>query len=164
MTALNYLEIPALAYSPGSSDGPEVPGAANTAPPEETDSALDDLVHQKSRLQARKLDILASEIGWRLRIAAENVYHLERDRAHAETMINDLTVAANYRLRDHEEKAPLYRRLFEIETELRTQKSDCWRDVANVMRDFLATWELHQQAQARARFLHDVGSGPEGTL
>jgi hypothetical protein len=149
-----YLELPAPAYSPSSRLTPE---------PEDAD-ALEDLVHQKSRLQARKLDILASEIGWRLRIAAENVYHLERDHAHAETMINELTLAANYRLRDHHEKAPFYRKLFEIETELRAQKTDCWRDVANVMRDFLATWELHEQAQARARFLHDVGSGPEGTL
>lgn len=164
MTVLNYLEIPALAHSPGSSDAPEVPGAPNTAPPTETDSALEDLLHQKSRLQARKLDILASEIGWRLRIAAENVFHLERDRVHAETMINDLTVAANYRLRDHQEKAPLYRRLFEVETELRAQKSECWRDVANVMRDFLATWEAHEQARSRAMFFNDVGQGTAGNL
>ncbi len=139
---------------------------AETAPvpAAETDDALEDLIHSKSRLQARKLEILASELFWRLRTAAENVRSLETDSAVVRDMLNQFTIAANYGLREHQEKAPLYRRLFEIEAEHRAQKVECWRDMANVMRDFLTTWEAHEQARARAIFLNDVGTGTQEPL
>ena len=164
MSTLNYLEILAPAYSPGSSNRPEVPATANAASSGETDSALEDLLHHKSHLQARKLEILASELFWRLRVAAENVRSLEEDSSAVQQMLNQLTIAANYGLREHQEKAPLYRRRFEIETEHRAQKVECWRDMANVMRDFLTTWEAHEQARARAIFLNDVGTGTQEPL
>jgi hypothetical protein len=159
MSTLNYLEILAPAYSPGSSDRPEVPATANAASSGETDSALENLLHQKSHLQARKLEILAAELRWRLHLAAQNLHTLEQDQSSVHDLLNQLTIDANYRLRDHQEKAPLYRRMFEIETEKRAQHVECWRDVANVMRDFLVTWEAHEQARSRAMFLNDVGTG-----
>ena len=121
--------------------------------------ALDDLIGRKSQVQAQKLDVLAAELRWRLHIAAQNLHTLDQDRGAVHEMLNDLTVAANYRLREHQEKAPLYRRLFEIEAEERSQRTECWRDLANVMRDFLGVWEAHEQARARAIFLTDVGTG-----
>jgi hypothetical protein len=164
MDVANHLEFPTSAYAPGPSTQPGVPDSVDAAHSDGNDSALEDLLHQKSGLQAKKLEILAAELRWRLHLAAQNLYTLGRDRAVVIGMIDRLTVDANYRLRDHQEKAPLYRRLFDIETEERTQQVDCWRDVANVMRDFLGTWEAHEQARARAMFLENVGQGAAGDL
>jgi len=125
----------------------------------EYDGALEQIIGQKSKIQARKLEILAAELRWRLHLAAQNLHTLDRDQSTVHDLLNQLTIAANYRLRDHQEKAPLYRRVFEIETEKCAQHVECWRDVANVMRDFLVTWEAHEQARSRAMFLNDVGTG-----
>ena len=125
----------------------------------EDDGALEQIIGQKSKIQARKLEILAAELRWRLHLAAQNLHTLDRDQSTVHDLLNQLTIAANYRLRDHQEKAPLYRRIFEIESEKRAQHVECWRDVANVMRDFLVTWEAHEQARSRAMFLNDVGTG-----
>ena len=134
------------------------------APSVENDSSLDEIIHQKSDLQSRKLDILAAEMRWRLYLASKNLYAVGQDEARLETMVAQLDRQANYQLRSHDEKAPLYRQLFTLRAERRSQQTDCWRDVVQVMRDFLVAWEAHEQAQARARFLHDVGTTAEGTL
>jgi hypothetical protein len=140
---------------------PVVPPAASDL---ENDGALEQIIGQKSKIQARKLEILAAELRWRLLLAAQNLHTLDRDQSTVHDLLNQLTIDANYRLRDHQEKAPLYRRIFEIETEKRSQHVECWRDMANVMRDFLAAWEAHEQARSRAIFLNDVGSGTQEPL
>lgn len=129
-----------------------------------SDTSLEDLIGAKSSLQAKKLEILAAELRWRLHVAAQNLHTLHQDQCVVEEMLNQLTVAADYRLRAHQEKAPLYRRMFEIETEKRSQRVECWRDIAHVMRDFLATWEAHEQARSRAIFFNDVGAGTQEPL
>ena len=39
-----------------------------------------------------------------------------------------------------------------------------WRDVVLVMRDFLETWEAHEQAKNRSIFLQHAGSRLEESL
>jgi hypothetical protein len=124
-----------------------------------SDDSLDDLIHQKSAILGRKLDILAAEIWWRLHISARNLAALADDKALLQDMLNRLDLAANYHRREHQEKGILYRKLFDLETEQRTERVECWRDVVMVMRDFLEVWEAHEQARARAMFIQNVGTG-----
>ncbi len=123
------------------------------------DASLDDLVRQKSRILSRKLDILGAEIAWRLHIGACNLHSLQEDKQRLGEMLSRLDHAALYHLRQHQEKGPLYRTLFALETETRAQHVECWRDVAMVMRDFLYAWEAHEQARSRAIFIDHVGTG-----
>jgi hypothetical protein len=128
------------------------------------DAGLQDLVQQKSRILSRKLDILAAEIAWRLHIAGRNLHSLQEDKQRLGEMLNRLDRAALYHLREHQEKGPLYRALFALESETRAQHVECWRDVAMVMRDFLYAWEAHEQARSRAIFIDHVGTGTPGSL
>ena len=127
--------------------------------PAETDDTLDDLLHQRSAIHSRKLEILAAEIWWRLHISSRNLAALDNDKDCVQEMLNRLDVAANYHLREHQEKGVFYRKLFEIEAEKRSQHVECWRDVVLVMRDFLLVWETHEQTRARAMFLQNAGPG-----
>ena len=70
-------------------------------------------------------------------------------------MLEKLDRTARYHLRDHREKEPFYKQMFELEKEKRDQDVTCWNDVVMVMRDFLTTWEAHEQARARARLLEE---------
>jgi hypothetical protein len=124
------------------------------------DPVLEGLIHGKSDMLAKKLDILASEIKWRLYLASGNLKRLDEDQEKLTSMIERLDRDANYQMRDHQEKAPLYRQLFAIQGEKRSQPIECWRDVIMVMRDFLGVWEAHQLAQNRATFIENVGTRP----
>lgn len=134
-----------------------------TQPPLESDhpadSSLEQLIHQKSGILNRKLEILAAEIWWRLHLTSRNLSSLEDDTARLTDMLNQLDVAANYQVREHQDKGVFYRKLFDLQTEKRSQQVECWRDVVTVMRDFLTFWEGHEQAKARAIFLEHVGTG-----
>ena len=74
-------------------------------------------------------------------------------------MIGRLHLAALYHLREHQDKGIFYRKLLDFQTEARSEQVECWRDVVMVMRDFLMTWEAHEQAKARAIFIQNVGTG-----
>lgn len=87
----------------------------------ENDSSLDELIHQKSDLQSRKLYILAAEMRWRLYLTSKNLYAVGQDEARLEGMVAQLDRQANYQLRCHEEKAPLYRQRFALRAGQRTQ-------------------------------------------
>jgi hypothetical protein len=121
--------------------------------------SLEELIHQKSRILGKKLDILAAEIWWRLNIAARNLASINQDKALIEEMIGRLHLAALYHLREHQDKGIFYRKLFDFQTEARSEQVECWRDVVMIMRDFLMTWEAHEQAKARAIFIQNVGTG-----
>jgi hypothetical protein len=129
-----------------------------------SEDALESLIHNKSRILGRKLDILAAQIWWRLRIACHNLARIQNDKSLLSGMLIKLDQAARYHLRDHQEKGMLYRKLFELDSESRTEEVECWRDVATVMRDFLTAWEAHEQTRARAIFLENVGPGTQGYL
>lgn len=145
-----------LSFQPSPTQA-ESPSGNNGNP---SDSALEQLIHGKSDILGRKLDILAAEIWWRLSIGTQNLKHLADDQERVSDMLGRLDRDANYRLRDHQEKGVLYRRLFEIESEKRSEHVECWRDIVMVMRDFLEVWEAHEQSRQRSMFLENVGTGP----
>jgi len=137
---------------------------AQFVPPDAAAHSLDDLILQQSAILAHKLDIPGAEIWWRLHVSSRNLTALADDRDHVQDLLDRLHVAANYHLREHQEKGVLYRKLFELETEQRSERVECWRDVVMVMRDFLEVWEAHEQARAKAIFIQNVGTGIEGDL
>lgn len=149
-----------LSRSPYASKASQEPAFRD----EDSDSTLEQLIHGKSEILGKKLDILASEINWRLYLASGNLKRLEDDHEKLTDMLQRLDRDARYQLRDHQEKAPLYRQLFAVQGEKRSQQIECWRDVVQVMRDFLAAWEAHAQAKNRAAFINDVGTRPEEDL
>lgn len=120
---------------------------------------LEDLLHQKSGILTKKLDILAAEMRWRLHTTARNLAGLEQDTTRLQDMLTSLDTATHYHLREHRDKAPVYQQLFEVENRKRAENVECWRDLVMVMRDFLAVWEAHEQSRSRAIFLNHVGTG-----
>lgn len=155
MSVETYLRVPV----PVEHDGPREPGASRRA-----EAPLEDLIHHKSKILSRKLDILSAEIWWRLYLSSRNLAAMDDDTARILTMLEALDRAARYHLREHQEKSGFYRKLLDLETERRTERVECWRDIVTVMRDFLAVWEAHEQTRARALFLDNVGRTTEGDL
>jgi hypothetical protein len=101
---------------------------------------------------------------WRFGIRAKNLDRLDEDQVLVETMLQKLDRAALYHSREHKEKGTLYQAFFSIREKKRQQETECWRDVVMVMRDFLYVWETHEQMQARAIFLENVGRTIESHL
>ncbi len=119
--------------------------------------ALSELFETETRIVRTKLEILAGEIHGRLHIHANNLHRIDRDKEFAQDMLNRLDHAARYHLREHSEKSFLYRALFTLEQERRTQDVECWRDVVMVMRDFLEIFEANERIKAKGRLFSDAG-------
>lgn len=122
------------------------------------DSFLDNLMHQKSRIFASKLEVLAAAMVVRIDLLAHNLDRIEKDREHAQTILDRIDRQARYHLREHQDKTFFYQTLFRLEEERRSQGVECWRDIVLVLREFLGVWEAHQQSQTRATFLEHVGA------
>ena len=131
---------------------------------EKPDQILDNLIHGKSKILGQKLDILASEMRWRLHMSAANLKRIDQDQEHLTATMQRLEQQSLYGLRDNDEKGAIYRKLLDLEMEKRTQHTACWQDMANVMRDFLEVWEAHEQSRNRAQFLDNVGQRTERYL
>jgi hypothetical protein len=119
---------------------------------------LDAVFGNKGRVLRTKLEVFASEIFERFRIRLQNLALIEEDQNKLYDLLDKLDRQARYHLREHAEKRVLYEFLFKVKQERRAQDVECWRDVVMVMRDFLYTWDAHQQMKARARLLDHVGS------
>jgi ribosomal protein L30/L7E len=138
---LNHLEKPA--ESPVDSD--------------REDKTLDDFIHRKSRIQGSKLDVLAAEIVARLGLRRTNLERIVEDKDRLRDMIGNTSRLANYGLRDQRDVTRMSQGLFDLDAERRKQDVDSWKDVVMVLRDFLYTWEAHEEARSRAMLLNDAG-------
>ena len=125
---------------------------------------LDRLIHSKSRIQRGKLEVLASEIVARFGLWDRNLSRIDGYRAHIQELLGTASRMARYRLRPTHDPDHLKRQLLDLEKERRGQDLDCWRDVTNVMRDFLSVFEVHEQAKSKAIFFNDARSGLEDDL
>jgi len=43
--------------------------------------------------------------------------------------------------------------LFEVQKEIRKERVEGWRDLTNVMRDFLEVWQAYQEARTTSIFI-----------
>lgn len=123
----------------------------------DTLGSIDNLIHQKTRILRVKLEVLAAEILDRFFLRDKNLNRIEEDQYRTREIHEKISRQVNYQLRAHREKQPFYELLFGLEKEKREQEVECWRDVAQVMTDFLNVWEAHEQAKARSEFLNDAG-------
>ena len=130
------------------------------APPSQpslgTDKTLDDLIHANTRILRTKVEAVAAAAQQRLKIRYDNIARIADDRAKLTETIQQISIAANYHLRDHKEKDRLYQRDFDLNRERRDQDTQCWRDIVLVLRDFLTFWDEYERAKARGAFLEDV--------
>ena len=122
---------------------------------------IDDLLHLKSRILRTKLEVLASEIYTRLNLWDRNIGRISDGTTRIQVLINRFTQQANYHLRDRKDANVLYQRIFDLETQRRSEDVECWRDIVDVLKDFLAAWEAHEHAKARAIFFNNAGRGIE---
>jgi hypothetical protein len=142
------LDPPAMYRTNGSgSDNPR------SALPRGENSALDDLIGGKARILNVKLAVFASEIIERLRLRVLNQERIDSDEEQVRQLIDTTDRQARYHFREHHDKRVLYETLFELREERRSQDVECWRDIVDVMRDFLTVWESLEQAKARSIFL-----------
>lgn len=137
-------------YSPG-------PAAADS-------SALDHLLHSKSRILRTKLEVLASEIQARFAIWDRNLERIGHEKQQVEALLSQSTRLARYHLREPNEVIRLRESDLRLDSQRREEDIQCWRDVVMVMRDFLNTWEIHEQAKSRSIFIQHAGPGPEESL
>ena len=119
---------------------------------------LENLFGHKGRILHTKLEVFASEIFERFRIRVQNLASIDQDENKLYLLLEKLDRQARYHTRDHIEKRVLYELLFKVKQERREQDVECWRDIVMVMRDFLYTWDAHEQMRSRALFLNHVGS------
>ena len=127
-------------------------------------SALDHLLHSKSRILSSKLEVLASEIYVRLTMWNRNLARIDDDKGKVEQLLQQFTRLARYHLRDQQDVGRLRDSALQLESQRRDQDVQCWRDVVLVMRDFLDAWESHEQAKNRSIFLNHAGSRPQESL
>ena len=120
------------------------------------DKTLDDLIHGNTRILRTKMEAVAAAMQERLKIRRDNITRIADDREKLTEIVQQISVAANYHLRDHKEKDRLYQRTFELTRERRDQDTQCWRDIVLVLRDFLTFWDEYERAKARGAFLEDV--------
>lgn len=121
-----------------------------------TDKTLDDLIHANTRILRTKVEAVSAAIQERLKIRKDNITRIADDRERLTEIVQQISVAANYHLRDHKEKDRLYQRAFELTKERRDQDTQCWRDIVLVLRDFLTFWDEYERAKARGAFLENV--------
>ena len=149
--------MPPRAYSPEEDPIPLSLGS-------EPGSPLDHLLHSKSRILRSKLEVLATEIQARLAVWDRNLTRINDDMSTAEGLLSRLAHLTRYRLNDPREQTRLQEAAFHLESQRRSEDVECWRDVVNVMRDFLEVWEAHEQAKTRAIFLNHVGPTTQDAL
>ena|GEM_PF-2505080 len=130
--------------------------ATHSQPSMGTDKTLDDLIHANTRILRTKVEAVAAAVQERLKIRQDNITRIADDREKLTEIIQQISVAANYHLRDHKEKDRLYQRAFDLTRERRDQDTQCWRDIVLVLRDFLTFWDEHERAKARGAFLENV--------
>lgn len=141
----------------------ESPNISKEQPPEEN-TALDHLLHSKSGVLRTKLETMAAEIQTRFAIWNQNLDRLQREQTEMQNHFSHATRLARYHLRDQREVSQMQNSVLKLAEQQRNEDVLCWRDVVMVMRDFLNTWEVHEQAKQRSIFLNHAGSGSEGDL
>lgn len=130
---------------------PEPPGS-------DDDDSLEQLIHLNTRILNSKLEVLSFLLVERVGIHDRNIDRIDTDKGTLDGMVRRITRDARYHLREHDEKRILYQKFFELEEERRKQDVECWRDVVQVMRDFLYIWDAHEHAKSRAIFLEHAGT------
>lgn len=125
------------------------------------DISIDEFLGSRRRILGKKLEVFVSEIAARLAIRKQNSDAVGWEKYRILKHIEFLDHKALYGHRAHTEKTVFYQQLFQLSQELRKEEVECWKDIVQVMRDLLFTWEGYEQAKARGRFLNAGGQAQD---
>ena len=115
------------------------------------------LIGQRRRILETKLAVFAGEIRDRLDVRTTNLESLLDDEMKIRNQI--LTLPKNpfgHVVSGTPAFTQYQQNLLQIDQQRRDEEVQCWRDVVQVMRDFLMTWEALEQSKARGSFLHGL--------
>jgi hypothetical protein len=126
--------------------------------------ALDHLLHSKSRILRTKLEVFASEIQARFAMWDRNLDRIGSEKEQVEALLNHSTRLVRYHLREPNDVTRLRESSLQLDAQRREEDIHCWRDVVMVMRDFLDTWEAHEQAKSRSIFINHAGTRTEESM
>jgi hypothetical protein len=122
--------------------------------------AVDTLIHQRPVILRTKLAVLATQLQARLLLRETNLTRIADDLLATDNLLLPWTecVLSSQMPTDLALRNACLERQARLQTEIRTQEVECWRDVALVMNEFLTVWEGLQQSQVRAEFLREQRS------
>lgn len=132
--------------------------AQNTQPLRETaqQSALESILNGRTELAETRLAVTAVQIVERLRLRAKNLKQLVDEELSIGTKSLQLKgggFPAYFNKEIMGLEAQLEQRTSQNQSAQRREDVECWRDLTNVMRDFLNAWESFSRNEARNRFL-----------
>lgn len=121
---------------------------------------MDSIISQRSRILKTKLDVLSVQIVERLRIRARNL----------EAVLSDDVEIGNQLLglQGQKRQPPyttftlepmLHQKRFDLGKERRQIDVECWRDLTQIMREFLASWEGFELSRTREQVLFSEAKG-----
>jgi len=115
------------------------------------------LFESRHQINSTKLHAWKRSINERLRIRTENIHRLQNDElelVNATRSTINPNASLEWLIGTQAHFSQFY---FELQAKKRTEDTECWRDITNVLRDFLIAYESVSQSKARGRFLHDKG-------
>lgn len=122
--------------------------------PKAADSSVDEFLTQRTRVLTTKMVVFATEIQERLGIRKTNIEKLFHDQLSVSARLSCVEDSRLDPADKLQQAGFLEQKQIELNREERAQDTECWRDVAHLMRDFLAAWEGYEQARARGQFMN----------
>jgi hypothetical protein len=119
-------------------------------------SALESILNGRTELTETRLAATAVQIIERLRIRAKNLKELVAEELSIGTKLLQLKgggFPADFNKEIMGLEAQLDQRSSQNQSAKRREDVECWRDLTNVMRDFLNAWEGFSRNEAKNRFL-----------
>lgn len=112
------------------------------------------LLDGRSDLAETRLAVNATQIVERLRIRASHLKELMAEELEVDTKLLRLQEASGGHSIDMMGlESKLDQSMSQIRGAQRREDTECWRDLANVMRDFLNAWDGFSRNEAKNRFL-----------
>lgn len=112
------------------------------------------LLENRTNLSETRLAVTATQIVERLRIRASHLTQLMSEELEVDTKLLQLRDAPMRNSIDMMGlETSLEQQGSQIRSASRREDTECWRDMAHVMRDFLNAWEGFSRNEAKNRFL-----------
>lgn len=118
-------------------------------------SALEAILNGRTELAETRLAVTAVQIIERLRIRARNLKQLMDEELSIDNRL--LEIQGQFPSGFNKDlfgiEAQMNQSISQIKGAQRREDVECWRDMTNVMRDFLNAWEGFSRNEARNRFM-----------
>lgn len=116
--------------------------------------AIDSLINQRPRILGVKLAVFATQIQERLRVRSQSHLRIASELGLVRQQLAGFEEAVIYRVPfDIALRNFAAEQQSKLTAEQRHEDAACWRDIAQVMTDFLSTWEALEQSEVRGDFV-----------